>query len=73
VQALTLCLAAATLTACSKKEEPQPVAATPAPIQAATVNTAFDAYATGSSPAATQSLSLLATKPTYQVSPTGWR
>lgn len=64
---ITLCLAAATLTACSKKEEPQPVASTPAPIQAATVNTAFDAYATGSSPATTQSISLLATKPTYQV------
>ena len=66
---VTFCLAAATLTACSKKEDPQPAASTPAPIQAATVNTAFDAYATGSSPAATQSLSLLATKPTYQVFP----
>jgi hypothetical protein len=61
----SLALAAILLSACSKKEaDPQP--ATPAPVQAATINVAFDYYATGSSPATTQSLSLLAAKPTYQ-------
>lgn len=68
---LLACLATSLLAACSKKEadpQPQPAPAAPvAPIQAATINVAFDAYATASAPAATQSLSLLATKPTYQL------
>ena len=65
---ITFCLAAAVLTACSKKAaDPQPTATAPAPVQAATINMAFDYYAVGNSPAMTQSLSLLATKPTYQV------
>ena len=65
---ITFCLAAAVLTACSKKDaDPQPTVAAPAPIQAATINLAFDYYATGNSLATTQSLSLLATKPAYQI------
>jgi hypothetical protein len=57
------------LTGCAKKEDaPQPAPA-PTPAQAATVNIAFDAYATASQPASTESLSLLATKPSYQVFP----
>lgn len=60
-------LAAALLGACGRKEaEPQPQPTAPAPVQAATINVAFDFYATGSAPASTQSLSLLAAKPTYQ-------
>lgn len=63
----SLALAAILLSACSKKEaDPQPQPAVPAPVQAATINVAFDYYATGNSPASTQSLSLLAAKPTYK-------
>ncbi len=63
--ASTLLLSSLLVTACSKKDpDPQPTPSTPA--QAATVNVAFDNYATASQPASTESLSLLATKPTYQ-------
>ena len=62
-----LLLAAASLAACSKND-PQPATpAAPAPAQAATINVAFDAYATASQPASTESRSLLATKPVYKV------
>ncbi|GAA4037929.1 hypothetical protein GCM10022409_23990 [Hymenobacter glaciei] len=57
-------LAVTLLTACSKKEaDPQPTPAQPAPAQAATINMAFDFYPTASSPASTQSLSLVPQKP----------
>ena len=62
--------AATSLAGCSKKEaDPQPTVIAPTPIQAATINVAFDYYATGTSPASIQSLSLLATKPMYQQFP----
>ncbi len=67
--ASTLLLSSLLFTACSKKDadpQPTPSAPAPAPAQAATVNVAFDNYATASQPASTESLSLLATKPTYQ-------
>jgi hypothetical protein len=58
-------LAALLLTACSKKGvDPTPPPLPPA--QAATVNMAFDFYPTASSPARTQSLSLLPQKPVAQ-------
>ncbi|GAB3673616.1 hypothetical protein GCM10027594_35320 [Hymenobacter agri] len=58
----SLLLAAGLLASCSKKEaEPQPAPAAPA--QAATLNVVFDFYATGSSAAHTQSLSLVPQKP----------
>lgn len=61
-------LAATLLTACSKKEtDPQPTPPPPAPAQAATINMAFDFYPTPSSPARTQSLSLVPQKPAGQL------
>lgn len=63
----TFLFAVTLLTACSKKEaDPQP-ASPQAPVQAATINMAFDYYAVGNSPASTESLSLLATKPVYKM------
>lgn len=59
-------LAATLLSACSKKgTDPQPTPAPPA--QAATINMAFDFYPTASSPARTQSLSLVPQKPAGQL------
>ena len=59
-------LAATLLTACSRNgTDPQP--APPAPAQAATINMAFDFYPTASSPARTQSLSLVPQKPVGQL------
>lgn len=62
-----LVLTAILLSACGKKAaDPQPQPTAPAPVQAATINVAFDYYATSTAPASTQSLSSLAAKPTYQ-------
>lgn len=59
------CLALSLLAGCSKKEDaPQPVPV--APVQAGTINVVFDASATATLPASTQSKSLLANKPTWQ-------
>jgi hypothetical protein len=65
---VAILLAATLLGACSKKEaDPQPVPATP-PAQAAGIDVKFDYYATGSTPATTRSMSLLADKPTWKQS-----
>ena len=57
-------LATTLLTACSKKEaDPQPTPTAPA--QAATIDVRFDYYAAGNLPASTQSMSLLADKPSW--------
>lgn len=60
----TFLVAAALLTGCSKKEaDPQPA---PAPAQAATIDVVFNYYATGNEPASTQSMSLLADRPSWK-------
>ena len=61
----SLLFAATLLTACSKKDaDPQPTPA--APVQAATIDVRFDYYAAGSAPATTQSISLLADRPSWK-------
>jgi hypothetical protein len=62
----SLLLAVTLISACSKKEaDPQPTPVTP-PAQAANIDVKFDYYSTGSTPATTQSISLLADKPTWK-------